>query len=154
MSDYSDILARLRASLVDSGAAVWGTAELDEALLQALTDMNRAALQEYTVSGLAAAVTTTLPVDQFAPLIRGAVAYALLWRAVERVDAFNYQANLSADALAAASAVMQRFEAALAALAAKRTAAMQTTTSTPYPDGTDSAQPGWKLEDDLDTAGG
>ena len=64
MSDYSDILARLRASLVDSGAAVWGTAELDEALLQALTDMNRAALQEYTVSGLAAAVTTTLPVNE------------------------------------------------------------------------------------------
>lgn len=151
MSDYTNILTRLRASLVDTGAAVWGAAELDEALLQALADMRRAAAAEYTVNGLAGSAATTLPAAQFDTLVRGAVAYALLWRASERVDAFNYQADLAAGALAAAAAVMKRFEAALASLAADRTSAMQTSANMPYPDGADDTQPGWKLADDLDT---
>ena len=154
MSDYTELLGRLRAGLVDTSRAVWGTAELDEALLQALADMRRASAVEYTVDGLAGALLTNLPAAHFATLVRGAVAYALLWRAVERVDAYNYQAGLSADALAAAAAVMRRFEESLLSLAAERTAAMQTSVDTPYPDGSVSTQPGWKLADDLETMEG
>lgn len=149
MSVYTDILSRLRASLVDMSAAVWGASELDEALLQALADMRQAAAAEYTIDGLAGAVVTTLPSAHFETLVRGAVAYALLWRAAERVDAYNYQTDPVSGALAAASAVMKRFEAALVSLAALRTAAMQTSASMPYPDGSDDTQPGWKLPDDL-----
>lgn len=149
MSDYTDILGRLRASLIDTGAAVWETAELDEALQQALFDMRQAAATEYAVSGLAGAAVTTLPAAHFDTLVRGAVVYALLWRAAERVDSFNYQADLSAAALAVASAMMKRFESALSGLAAERTVDMQTALSAPFPNGTDDAQPGWKLDDDL-----
>lgn len=154
MSDYTELLGRLRAGLVDTSSAVWGTAELDEALLQALADMSRAAAVEYTVDGLAGALVTNLPAAHFAALVRGAIAYALLWRAAERVDAYNYQAGLSADALAAAAAVMRRFEESLLSLISQRTAAMQTAIDTPYPDGSISTQPGWKLADDLETMEG
>lgn len=149
MSDYTNIISRLRASLVDASGVIWGAAELDEALLQALADMRQAAAAEYVVTGLGGAVETSLPSDQFDTLVRGAVAYALLWRAADRVDAFNYQSGLSAAALSAASAVMKRFEAALAGLAGRRIAAMQTAAEMPYPDGADDTQPGWKLDDDL-----
>lgn len=150
MSDYTDILSRLRASLVDSGGTVWGAAELNEALLQALADMRQAASAEYSVNGLAGAVETTLPAAWFDTLVRGAVAYALLWRAADRVDAFKDPAGLPEAALTAAAAVMKRFEAALASLAAQRTSAIQTSTAMPYPDGADDTQPGWKLADDLE----
>jgi len=154
VSDYTVLLGRLRAGLVDTSSTIWGTAELDEALLQALADMSRAAGVEYTLEGLAGAVVTNLTAAHFATLVRGAVAYALLWRAAERVDAYNYQASLSADALATAAAVMHRFEESLISLASQRTAAMQTALDSPYPDGSDDTQPGWKLADDLETSGG
>ena len=149
MSDYTDILQRLRAALVDVAGVIWGTDELDEALRQALADLGQAGGVAYAVAGLDGAAATTLPAAQCEALVRGAVAYALLWRAAERVDAFNYQAGLPGDALAAAAAVMRRFEAALAGLAAQRTSAMHTAEAAPYPDGTDETQPGWKLADDL-----
>ncbi len=151
MSDYTDLLTRLRAALVDSSAAVWGSPELDEALLQALADMGQAAGVEYSIDGLAGALVTTLPAVHFNGLVRGAVAYALLWRAAERLDAYNLQPGLSTEALAAAAAVMRRFEGCLQSLAAQRTAAMQTAAVPPYPDGTDLTQPGWRLPDDLES---
>lgn len=150
MNDYTAVLTRLRASLVDADGIIWGASELDEALLQALADMRQAAAAEYTVNGLAGALETTLPAKWFDTLVRGAVGYALLWRAAERVDAYNDLAGLPDAALSAASAVMKRFEAALASLAAERTAAMQTSTAAPYPDGADDTQPGWKLTGDLE----
>lgn len=154
MSDYTAILTRLRASLVDADGAIWGAAELDEALLQSLADMRQAAAVEYSVNGLAGAVETTLPAAWFDALVRGAVGYVLLWRAAERVDAFNNPAGLPDAALTTAAAVMKRFEAALAGLAAQRTTSMQTSTAAPYPDGTDDTQPGWKLTGDLEARGG
>lgn len=154
MSDYTLLLARLRAGLIDPGAAVWKNSELDEALRQALADMALAGGTAYSVTGLDGAPATTLPVQYFAALVRGAAGYALLWRAVERLDAFNIQPNLSAEALAAAASILGRFEAALQSLAALRTAAMHTAAVTPYPDGTSTAQPGWQLPDDLPAVGG
>lgn len=154
MSDISDLITRLRAGLVDSSGVVWGTAELEEALRQALADMNQAAGEPYTLTGLDGATSTTLPGGFFALLVRGGLAYALLSRAAERVDAFNYQANLSADALAVSAAVFRRFEAGLASLSLLRASAIQTAPDAPYPDGSDANQNGWQLPDDLAAAGG
>ena len=67
---------------------------------------------------------TSLPVQHFATLVRGAAAYALLWRAAERVDAFSARPNLPAEVLAAAAALLARFEVALTYLAALRAAGL------------------------------
>lgn len=154
MSDTSDLITRLRAGLMDTSAVIWGTAEVEEALRQALADMCQASGEFYTLSGLDGAISTTLPGVYFALLVRGGLAYALLSRAAERVDAFNYQANLSADALAVSAAAMQRFEAGLTALGLLRLSTMQTTPNAPFPDGTDANQNGWQLPDNLSAAGG
>lgn len=154
MSDYSDLLIRVRAGLMDTSAAVWQSAELDEALRQALADMSLAAGASYTLTGLDGALITSLPAQYFTALVRGAAAYAVLWRAIERLDAFSLRPNLSSAALAAAAALLARFEMGLAHLAALRTAEMQNAAVSPYPTGTESAQPGWTLPDDLSAGGG
>lgn len=154
MSDYTDLLIRVRAGLMDTSAAVWQSTELDEALRQALADMSLAAGATYTLTGLDGAIITSLPVQYFAALVRGAAAYAVLWRAIDRLDAFSLRPNLSSAALAAASALLARFEMALSHLAALRTAEMQTAAASPYPTGTEPTQPGWTLPDDLSSVGG
>lgn len=154
MSDYADILVRLRAGLIDVNGLVWENSELDEGLRQALADMGLAAGCEYTLAGLDGALTTSLPGQHFATLVRGAAAYALLWRAAERVDAFSARPNSAAEVLAAAAALLARFEAAMTHLAALRAAGLQTSAVPPYPDGNESAQSGWQLPDALDGAGG
>lgn len=154
MSDYADLLIRVRAGLMDTQAAVWQSAELDEALRQALTDMSLAAGVSYTLTGLDGALLTSLPAQYFAALVRGAAAYAVLWRAIERLDAFSLHPNLSSAALAAAAALLTRFEVGLSHLTALRTAEMQTAAVSPYPTGTEITQPGWTLPDDLSSGGG
>ena len=134
--------------------SVWQSGELDEALCQALSDMGLAAGATYTVVGLDGAVTTSLPPAHFATLVRGAAAYAMLWRAIERVDAFSSSPNLTSEALAAAAALLMRFETALTHLAAQRQADLQTAAVSPYPTGVDETQPGWTLPHDLSMSGG
>ncbi|MRR30075.1 hypothetical protein EG834_07095 [bacterium] len=154
MSDYADLVVRLRAGLMDADGVVWQSGELDEALRQALSDMGLAAGAMYTVIGLDGAATTSLPPEHFATLIRGAAAYAMLWRAIERIDAFSQNANLPSQVLAAAAALLARFETALTHLAALRQAQLQTAAASPYPTGADGAQAGWTLPDDLSPSGG
>jgi hypothetical protein len=98
-----------------------------------------------TLNGLDGAETTSLPAGHLATVVRGAAAYALLWRAAERVDAFSLRPNLTAEALAAAAALMNRFEVSLAHLASLRTAGLHTAENTPFPTGSDELQPGWQL---------
>ena len=154
MSDYADLIIRLRAGLIDTEETLWHTAELDEAMRQALADMGLAAGAVYTVTGLDGALTTSLPGQHFATLVRGAAAYSLLWRTIERLEVFNTRPNLPAEVLAAAAALLARFETALNHLAALRTAEIQTASVPPYPTGAEPAQPGWTLSDDLSSGGG
>ena len=154
MSDYADLIIRLRAGLIDTEETVWHIAELDEAMRQALADMGLAAGAVYTVTGLDGALTTSLPGQHFATLVRGAAAYSLLWRTIERLEAFNTRPNLPAEVLAAAAALLARFETALNHLAALRVTELQTAVDSPYPAVTDAAQAGWTLPDDLSANGG
>ena len=154
MSDYADLITRLRAGLIDTEETVWHIAELDEAMRQALADMGLAAGAVYTVTGLDGALTTSLPGQHFATLVRGAAAYSLLWRTIERLEAFNTRPNLPAEVLAAAAALLARFETALIHLAALRMTELQTAADSPYPAVTDDVQAGWTLPDDLSASGG
>jgi len=154
MSDYTDLLIRVRAGLMDTSAAVWQSPELDEALRQALADMSLSAGAAYTITGLDGALITSLPAQYFATLVRGAAAYAVLWRAIERLDAFSLRPNLPSAAAAVAAGLLARFEMALSYLAALRTAEMQTAVVSPYPTGIEPTQPGWTLPHDLSSGGG
>ena len=154
MSAYADLLIRVRAGLMDTSAAVWHSTELDEALRQALADMSLAAGATYSLTGLDGALITSLPAQYFANLVRGAAGYAVLWRAIERLDAFSLRPYLSSAALAAATALLTRFEMGLSHLAALRTVEMQTAAVPPYPTGTEPTPSGWTMPDDLSSGGG
>lgn len=154
MSDSDTLILRLRNALVDADGAVWDTPELQEALLQALADMRQAAGQAYSVDGLGGAAVTSLPPEWFDLLVRGAAAYAMLSRAADRVDAFNFDPGLPGTALTVSAALMQRFVDGLTALARLRISELQTAPAAPYPDGSDLLQPGWKLPGELESEGG
>ncbi|HMN13890.1 MAG TPA: hypothetical protein PKD55_16370 [Bellilinea sp.] len=140
MTALNDLLPRLRASLMDVDAHIWQETELKEAFTQSLADVCRYAGQPYGVTGLNDPVTLPLP-ELFVPLVlRGAVSYALLWRALERLDAYNINSGLPAQALQASTEVWQRFEAGLAALAGIRVNALQMAAEPPYP-----TAEGWQL---------
>lgn len=140
MSNLIDLLPRLRASLMDIDAQIWQESALKEALSQSLADVNRASGQAYGVSGLTDPVTLLLP-GLLAPLLlRGAVSYALLARAAERLDAYNINSTLPAQLLDAAAAIGQRFDAGLAALAGIRVSELHTSADAPY-----SSSGGWDL---------
>ena len=66
MSDYSDLLARARAALMDLSGVVWLEAQIQEGMLQALADMRQAANSAYVVNGLAGeTAATSLPAGFF-----------------------------------------------------------------------------------------
>lgn len=153
MSDSDTMILRLRSALVDMDGAVWDTPELQEALLQALADMRQAAGQTYSVEGLGGAAVTSLPAEWSDLLVRGGAAYALLSRAADRVDAFNFDQGLPGAALTVSEALMQRFLDGLTGLARLRISELQTAPAAPYPDGSDVLQPGWKLPDEMESEG-
>lgn len=154
MSDSDTLILRLRSTLVDTEGAVWNTPELQEALMQALADMRQAAGQAYSVGGLGGAAATSLPLEWFDLLVRGGAAYAVLSRAADRVDSYNFDAGLPVAALNVSAALMQRFVDGLTALARLRISELQTAPAAPYPDGSDLLQPGWKLPGELESEGG
>ena len=80
---------RVELGLMDVSNRSWDTGTLDEAIKLALEDLGRVAGAALTVSGLNAAVATTVDVLDEGTLITGALAYAGGARAVNRTEKVN-----------------------------------------------------------------
>ena len=82
----SSVRDQVETNLLDSTNLIWSTTILDEAIRAALVDLSRIYGDVLTLEGLDAAVETTFHDLDVYVLIRGAVAYALTFRAVGRYE--------------------------------------------------------------------
>ncbi len=143
MNDLDLLIERLRSALHDPNGLVWSDAELSEALRQALEDLIDAAGQSWLLAGLDGdSHATNFPTHYFALLTRGALGYALLACAAERVHSFP-AAESGARALAAGQAQLERFNLGLGWLQKHRLEELHTAADAPYPAG---AAAHWDLE--------
>jgi hypothetical protein len=77
---------QLENRLVDASNLVFATTTLDEAIRASLGEVNHAYAAAYTLSGLDAAASTTLPDLLLALLLSGSFAHALLFRVADRAE--------------------------------------------------------------------
>jgi len=87
--DYSTTLSRLRVFLMDAGSGVWADADLQGAIRLAVGEVGLYNGVAVTLSGLDAAVTTTIPAGLESALQVGAAGYASAARGVDRAEAFE-----------------------------------------------------------------
>ena len=145
MSDYSDLLARARAALMDLSGVVWLEAQIQEGMLQALADMRQAANSAYIVNGLAGeTAATTLPAAYFSLLVRGCTGFCLAFRLGDRSNAFSFEQGLSETLMHAATAHLVEFRRGIEELRSLRVKDLQTAAQPPFPLAEDDA-PGWTL---------
>ncbi|MEW6180239.1 MAG: hypothetical protein AB1522_09960 [Chloroflexota bacterium] len=147
MNTLADLLTALRQILRDPQAAVWSDAELTHALRQAYHDLLAASGENWLINGLDGELNpTTLPPTLVSLLLRGTLGYALLGRAAERLDAFDFHSGQQAAALTTARTLLDCFQQGLGALNRYRLLRLQSAESTPYPAADDPQQPGWQVE--------
>lgn len=147
MNTAASLILALREILRDPQAVIWSEAELTHALRQAYHDLLAASGEVWLINGLdGESNPTTLPPILNSLLLRGALGYALLGRAAERLDAFDYHSNQHAAALTTASTLLNLFEKGLSGLNRYRLRRLQSAESAPYPPPDDAQQPGWPLE--------
>lgn len=89
MPGLNDLLGRVRAQLGGMDARLLTDDLLREACTAALEQINTAAGQTWTLSGLDGALDTSLPAAIQSVLVLGTAAHALDMRALQRVDAFD-----------------------------------------------------------------
>lgn len=76
---------------MDPGGLVWDANSLDEAIRLALGDMQRISDNKLAISGLDGESITLLDDGMGEVLVKGAAAYALEMRIVDRADSFELQ---------------------------------------------------------------
>lgn len=142
-------LPRVRRLLKDASSLNWSDDDLSECLHQALDDLNQSSGQTWSLEGLGAAVTTTLPDGLTSLLARGAAAYALFVLAASRADLFNFQPGVCQATTAAGTAFLKQFHCGLSFLAQVRVSGLQASLDAPFPSAADETQSGWRLDGDL-----
>ncbi|KPL75229.1 hypothetical protein [Bellilinea caldifistulae] len=147
MNTTSSLITELRLILRDLPAVIWSEAELTHALRQAYHDLLAASGEDWLINGLDGETNpTTLPPILASLLLRGALGYALLGRAAERLDAFDFHAGQQAAALTTARILLDHFQKGLAGLNRYRLRRLQSAENPPYPPAEDPLQPGWPME--------
>lgn len=147
MNTAASLILALREILRDPQAVSWSEAELTHALRQAYHDLLAASGESWLIFGLdGESNPTTLPPILNSLLVRGALGYALLGRAAERLDAFDYHTGQQAAALTTARTLLDCFEKGLSGLNCYRLRRLQSAESAPYPPAADPQQTGWPLE--------
>lgn len=87
--DYSTVLSRTRAFLMDASSLIWADADLQGAIRLALGEMGIYAGSILTLNGLDGAPATTLPAKAESLIVLGAAGYAGAARAADRSEAFE-----------------------------------------------------------------
>lgn len=147
MNTAASLILALREILRDPQAVSWSEAELTHALRQAYHDLLAASGESWLIYGLdGESNPTSLPPILNSLLLRGALGYALLGRAAERLDAFDYHTGQQAAALTTARTLLDCFEKGLSGLNRYRLRRLQSAESAPYPPAADPQQTGWPLE--------
>jgi hypothetical protein len=109
----SSVRDQVEINLLDSANLIWSTTILDEAIRAALLDLSRIYGEILTLNGLDAATETTFADQDLYVLIRGAVAYALIFRAVGRYEEATPEPTLAPSFAINAQETMAEFRALL-----------------------------------------
>lgn len=89
MANLAELLARVRAVMMDGSSLVWSDADLTEGLRLAVGEYSLAGDAVVTVEGLDGAAVSTLGEVHESLIVWGASAYAASSRAVDRAEAFQ-----------------------------------------------------------------
>ena len=109
----SSIRDQVEINLLDTANLIWSTTVLDEAIRAALHDLSRIYGEALTLTGLDAAASTTFADQDAYVLVRGAVAYALIFRAVGRYEEATPEPNFAPSFAINAQETMAEFRALL-----------------------------------------
>ena len=82
----ASIRDQVEINLMDTANLIWSTTVLDEALRAALLDLGRVYGKELTIKDLDSATQTNIDDQDLYVLVKGAVAHALVFRAVGRFE--------------------------------------------------------------------
>jgi len=86
---FDEIRERIKLFLSDVGGLLWSSGALDEAIRQALRDLQQVSPITLTIEGLDGALATVLEMGMDGLVVRGAAVYALEMRSIDRLDAFE-----------------------------------------------------------------
>jgi hypothetical protein len=84
-----EIRERVKLFLMDVGGLIWDNTTLDEAIRQALRDLQEVTPITLTLAGLDGALVTVLEMGMDGLIVRGAAVYALEMRMIDRADTFE-----------------------------------------------------------------
>jgi hypothetical protein len=120
MTDLPAFRTRLLTRLGDPSGGLYSTALLDESVRHALDCLNFAAGEPgWEVAGLDEAAETSLPRTHHDTLLSGAAGYAVLTRALERVDRVELRPETSLELYTWALEQLNGFWRALEGVAAR-----------------------------------
>lgn len=88
-ADIYSLRVMVQTYLMDTLGLVWEGEVLDEAIRQALRDIQLVSTTKLTINGLDEADITILEDNMASLLVRGAAAYAVEMRTVDRADVFE-----------------------------------------------------------------
>ena len=109
----SSVRDQVEINLMDTSNLIWSTTVIDEALRAALLDLSRVYGHALTLSGLDEATETTFDDQDVYVLIKGAVAHALVFRAVGRYEEATPEPKLIPHLATQATAATQEFRSLL-----------------------------------------
>ncbi len=148
MPTLSDLLTRLSTQFIDLSSVAVPSAVQTEGLRAALERIYHQLSTEYTIQGLDAALTTTLPTSHLPALLTGAAAYCLEYTLRNRLTSFPRTDQAMASLPASVSALQSQFQQALSDL---RLNTFSTSDQTPYSP-LDLPDPlTWQSDDAMDT---
>lgn len=84
-----EIRERVKLILMDVAGLIWDETTLDEAIRQALRDLQEVTPITLTLEGLDGALATVLEMGMDGLIVRGASAYALEMRMIDRADTYE-----------------------------------------------------------------
>ena len=110
----AQIIDKVEINLLDETNLIWSVPVVTEAIRAALTDLSRIRGTVLTLNGLDGAVSTTLADLDHYVVVRGAVAYALLFRVVGRFEEATPEPKIAPSLAAHAEQSMQVYREQLA----------------------------------------
>jgi len=84
-----EIRERVKLFLMDVAGLIWDDATLDEAIRQAMRDLQEVTPITLTLAGLDGALVTVLEIGMDGLIVRGAAVYALQMRIIDRADIYE-----------------------------------------------------------------
>jgi len=110
MPTLANFRAQLERNLMDTTNLIWSQAILEEAIRASLADISRAYDEKLTINQLDSEVETTVDPLDFYLLIKGAVAYALIFRTVGRFEEATPEPSLTPHLATVAEQRMKEFK--------------------------------------------